>query len=229
MFDFSNILFQASIWVLPLLLAIPLHEAAHAYVAYRCGDDTALKLGRVSINPFKHIDPFGTIIMPALLIFFGAPFIFGFAKPVPVNFYNLRNPKIDMVWVALAGPGANFLLAVIGAVVLFIIIDFKGFISEWLRLTVYLVIHLNIVLGVFNLLPILPLDGGRVIMGIIPRRFAVMFSRTERYGLFFLLGLIFVLPLIGSQIGLNLNPLTWIIMPIVNSLESSLLTFIALI
>lgn len=220
MSDLERILLQASIWVLPLILAIPMHEAAHAWVARYYGDDTAARLGRVTFNPIKHIDPFGTIVMPGLLILFGAPFIFGYAKPVPVNFGRLRNPKRDMIWVALAGPAVNLFLACVGAVLLHVAFLVPGTFGEWLQLTLYLVVRLNIVLAVFNMLPILPLDGGRVLTGVLPLNLARQFARTERYGMLILLGLIFVLPLIGSQIGVFLSPLAWVLLPIVEAIEA---------
>ena len=170
----------------------------------------------MSLNPLKHIDPLGTLIMPGLLILFGAPFIFGYAKPVPINFAKLKKPKIHLMLVALAGPVANFLLAILGAIFLLIIGEPSSCFSEWLVITSYIFVHLNIILGVFNLLPVLPLDGGRILAGLLPSKISILYSATERYGLLLLLGLIFVLPIIGNQVGITLSPITWIVIPIVN-------------
>ena len=229
MIDIDRILLQVSVWIIPLLIAIPLHEAAHAWVANKFGDDTALRVGRMSLNPLKHIDPLGTLIMPGLLILFGAPFIFGYAKPVPINFAKLKKPKIHLMLVALAGPVANFLLAILGAIFLLIIGEPLSGFSEWLVITSYIFVHLNIILGVFNLLPVLPLDGGRILVGLLPSKISILYSATERYGLLLLLGLIFVLPIIGNQVGITLSPITWIVIPIVNWLESSLIYLIGLL
>ena len=223
MFDIEKILFLLSIWVIPILVAITFHEAAHAWVAYKLGDNTAAIAGRVTLNPIKHIDTVGTIIIPSLLIFLGAPYIFGYAKPVPVNFSNIKNSRTGMIIVAMAGPLANFSLAVIGTIILLqLSSDASGF-GKWFFITSYLFVNLNIVLGVFNLLPILPLDGGRILTGLLPLKFATKFVASERYGLTLLIVLIFLLPLIGNMIGFELSPLTWVVLPIVNWLESGLI------
>jgi Zn-dependent protease len=229
MSDLQGFLLQASIWVIPLLLAIPTHEAAHAWVARHYGDDTASKLGRVTFNPIKHVDMFGTILLPGLLILVSAPFIFGYAKPVPVNFSRLRNPKRDMIWVALAGPASNILLACIGAVLLHVAIVVPGIFGAWLQTTLSLLVQLNIVLAVFNMLPVLPLDGGRVLTGLLPLNLARAFARTERYGMVVLLGLIIILPLIASQIGVVFSPLAWVILPITDAIRTVIFTVFGLI
>lgn len=204
--------------VIPLLLAITLHEAAHAWVAYKLGDNTAKLLGRVSFNPFVHIDPFGTVVLPLLLMISGAPFLFGYAKPVPVNFTNLRNPRRDMIYVALAGPAANIFLVICAALLLHIV----GFLPEvagnWLVGNILFAIKINAILAAFNMLPIPPLDGGRVAVGILPDIIARPLSRIEPYGMFIIIGL-FMLPMLGREIGLDLNILWAIIGPAIDLVE----------
>lgn len=205
-------LYDASTWVLPVLLAITLHEAAHGFMAWRLGDGTARAAGRLSLNPVRHIDPFGTIILPAMLLLFKAPFLFGWAKPVPVQFGNLRHPKRDMVWVALAGPGTNLLLAIAGglAVHLAVLVPMPE-VRGWLIDNLGNLILINIVLAVFNMIPLPPLDGGRVAVGLLPMPLALRLSRLEKKGMLILIGLIFILPFIGNQIGIDLNVLSWIL------------------
>ncbi|MFD2207474.1 site-2 protease family protein [Kiloniella antarctica] len=202
----ADFLEGASIWVLPVLLAVTLHEAAHAYVAKLLGDDTATKLGRVSLNPLKHIDPFGTVLLPGILIFSGAPFLFGWAKPVPVVFGRLRNPKRDMIFVAIAGPISNILIALIAAFCFnFIPLIDNPVAYKWVAQNLSNAININLILAIFNMFPILPLDGGRILTGLLPTPLAIKFSKSERYGMFVLLGLIFLLPMIGQQIGTDLD------------------------
>ncbi len=189
---------------LPILLAITLHEAAHGYVANYFGDSTAKRLGRLSLNPIKHIDPFGTIILPAALFFIGG-FIFGYAKPVPVTTENLRNPKSDMVWVALAGPAANIFLALMGGVLLLLLPIIPGAAHDWFETNLTFMIFFNILIALFNMLPLPPLDGGRVVAGLLPGPLAYKFNQLERYGLFILLGLIFLLPMFFSFLGIRFN------------------------
>ena len=194
--DTGNIIFRICINAIPLVLAITLHEAAHGYVARMFGDNTAYMLGRVTLNPAKHIDPMGTLVFPLISLLFGGV-IFGWAKPVPVNFGNLRNPKRDMFWVAAAGPASNIIQALIwGGVAK--LIQLSG--SESLPAQFWFYVALsgvawNVVLAIFNMFPILPLDGGRMITSLLPARLAHEFSKLERYGMVILIG--FIVLMIG--------------------------------
>jgi Zn-dependent protease len=203
--------YDISVWILPLVTAITFHEAAHGFVAHRLGDNTAFALGRVSFNPLKHIDPFGTLMLPALLLLSHAPFLFGYAKPVPVNFRALRNPRIDMVWVALAGPATNIALALVAALAFHIIDDLPPNAAQWVADNLKNALVINVVLAVFNMLPIPPLDGGRVAVGLLPRWLAAPLARLEPFGMLILIGILIVLPLAGSQFGLNLDVISAIL------------------
>ena len=207
----AAMLYQASTWVLPVVFAVTFHEAAHGFVAYRFGDDTAQRAGRVTFNPFKHVDTFGTIILPAMLILLRSPFLFGYAKPVPVNFGRLRHPRRDMVWVAAAGPGMNVLLAIVSSLLFYGVELMPPTPARWAAENLVHSIQLNAVLCVFNMLPLPPLDGGRVAVGILPRPLALPLARLEPYGMMILLLLIFVLPMIGTEAGINLNILGYVI------------------
>jgi len=204
-------LYQASTWVLPVVIAVTFHEAAHGFVAYRFGDSTAWQAGRVTFNPFKHIDRFGTIILPAMLILMRSPFLFGYAKPVPVNFGRLNHPRRDMVWVALAGPGTNVLLAIVSSLLFHGVDLMPRSPAEWLAANLVHSIQINAVLCVFNMLPLPPLDGGRVAVGLLPDALALPLARLERYGMLILLLFLFVLPYVGAQTGRDLNILGWLI------------------
>jgi Zn-dependent protease len=204
-------LYAISVWVLPLLIAITFHEAAHAFAAYRLGDDTAWNLGRVSFNPLRHIDPLGTVILPAILLLSHSPFLFGYAKPVPVNFRALRHPRLDMVWVALAGPATNILLALAAAVAFHLLVYSPANAAQWIADNLKNMLVINVILAVFNMLPIPPLDGGRVAVGLLPNVLAVPLSRLEPYGMLILLGILILLPLVGTQLGLNLDVVSAII------------------
>ena len=196
---------------IPAILAITLHEAAHGFVAKWRGDDTAWQLGRVTLNPLRHIDPFGTVILPALM-YFTTGFVFGWAKPVPVNFGRLHHPRRDMVWVALAGPGINFILALVSAILWGMAVG-DGVIVTWLRAALEVSVLVNVVLMVFNLIPLPPLDGGRVAVGVLPDALAFPLARLERFGMLILLGAFFLLPMIGREIGVNLNVMSWVLGP----------------
>ena len=204
-------LYDVSVWVLPLVIAITFHEAAHGFVAHRLGDNTAFQLGRVSCNPLKHIDPFGTLILQGLLLLSHSPFLFGYAKPVPVNFRNLNHPRLDMVWVALAGPVSNIILALAAAFAFHALPFVPAEAAKWTADNLKNAFLINIVLAVFNMLPIPPLDGGRVAVGLLPRFLAYPLSRLEPYGMLILIGLLILLPVIGTQLGLNLDVISAIL------------------
>jgi Zn-dependent protease len=192
---------QIALWALPVLVAIIFHEVAHGWVAYRLGDPTAARMGRLTLNPIAHIDPIGTILLPALLIISNAPFLFGYAKPVPVNFHNLNNPKRDMIWVALAGPVTNLLLA-LGCIMVLkmglpLIAPGTHFSSSTLAdflaplaLMAKNGVLINSVLAVFNAFPLPPLDGGRVAVGLLPEPYSYMLARVEPYGFLILIVLL---------------------------------------
>jgi Zn-dependent protease len=215
----DNIIQTVLIYALPVLFAITIHEAAHGYVARWFGDNTAYAAGRVTLNPIKHIDPMGTIVMPLLLYFatHGA-FLFGYAKPVPVNFGNLRKPRQHSVWVALAGPASNFIQAILWAIA-FIVLSGSGVTERfWLAMCKAGVLT-NLVMWAFNLFPVPPMDGGRVVVGLLPRRAAWSFSRIEPWGFFIVMALViagivgdwWLRPLIAvgyAALNLLLTPLT---------------------
>jgi Zn-dependent protease len=211
--DLGTIGYAISVWLLPVILAITFHEAAHGWVAERFGDPTARSLGRVTFNPIKHVDPFGTLILPGLLLLLKAPVLFGYAKPVPVNFARLNHPKRDMIWVALAGPGINIALAYASALALHAVYPPTGEVTDWLSQNLANSIQINILLAVFNLLPIPPLDGGRVVTGLLPRPYAWHFAQIERYGLLILLGLLFIVPFAAQSLGYSVNPIAYVLLP----------------
>jgi Zn-dependent protease len=204
-------LYDVSVWVLPLIIAITFHEAAHGFVAHRLGDNTAWQLGRVSFNPLKHIDPFGTVILPAVLLLSHSPFLFGYAKPVPVNFRNLNHPRLDMVWVALAGPATNILLALAAAAAFHALPLAPANSAQWIADNLKNALIINVVLAIFNMLPIPPLDGGRVAVGLLPRFLAAPLASLEPYGMLILIGALILLPLLGAQLGLNLDVISAIL------------------
>ncbi len=224
--DMMAALYTASTWIIPVLLAVTLHEAAHGFAARRFGDNTAWMMGRVTLNPLKHIDPFGTIILPGILLLARSPFLFGYAKPVPVNFGALRNPRRDMVFVALAGPGTNIVLAVLSALLFYVASLAPQPLSTWLNLNLWHSILINVILAVFNMLPIPPLDGGRVLTGLLPLRLAKPYAGLEPYGLLILLGMIFILPLAGQNLGVDLDFLSGFIGSISETIIKGILSVI---
>ena len=206
-----NLFYTISIWLLPVLIAITFHEAAHGFVARFLGDETASRLGRVTLNPLRHIDPFGTIILPAFLLLARSPFLFGYARPVPVNFRALRNPRIGMALVAAAGPAMNIGLAIAAALSFHLIDYLPVTIARWTALNLKNALVINAVLAVFNLFPLPPLDGGRIAVGLLPNIFAKQLARLEPYGMMILIGLLILLPLLGSQLGIDLNLVSHVI------------------
>ncbi|MGE0668093.1 MAG: site-2 protease family protein [Sphingomonadales bacterium] len=213
----SDTVYMITAAIIPVVLAITLHEVAHGYVAREHGDPTAAQAGRLTLNPLRHVDPFGTVILPGLLFVSGLP-PFGFAKPVPVNFRNLRNPKRDMVWVAAAGPAVNMLMA-IGWAILFNLATFMdGEIQTWFANMAQIGIAANIVLLVFNMIPLPPLDGGRVAVGLLPHAIARPLAGLERWGLLIIFAAILGPALINQMFGTNYHPVWAIIQPIVKFL-----------
>jgi Zn-dependent protease len=208
--DLTRALQDLSVLALPVLLAITSHEAAHGIVAYWLGDDTAYRLGRVSLNPLRHIDPFGTVVLPILLYLTGG-FLFGFAKPVPTNAGRLRSPRRDMVLVALAGPGMNIGLALLSAALVYLAIWLPAMARPWAIDVLQTSVTINLVLAMFNILPLPPLDGSHVIASLLPRRLAIRYSSIGRYGILIVLALFFILPQLTVRLGMPLDPFAWLI------------------
>jgi Zn-dependent protease len=204
--DIASLGHALSVWLLPIVLAITLHEAAHGWAADRLGDDTARRAGRVSLNPVRHVDPVGTVLLPGFLLMV-APIVFGWAKPVPVQPGRLRRPRRDMALVAAAGPALNFVLALACAWLLLVPPAIGGEAGLWLQHNLLNALLINLVLGVFNLFPIPPLDGGRIAVGLLPMALARRWAQLERYGLLILLSLLFLVPLVSRQLGMEFSPL----------------------
>jgi Zn-dependent protease len=203
--QFALTLYEVSTWIIPLIVAITFHEAAHGFVAYLFGDTTAWRQGRVSFNPLKHIDPFGTILLPALLMITHSPFLFGYAKPVPVNFRALRRPKLDSVFVAAAGPGMNLALALLSAALFHLVRLAPPEAADWIGENLNNALIINVLLAVFNLLPIPPLDGGRILVGLLPDGPSRSLAALEPYGMIILLAALLILPALSAPTGLDLN------------------------
>ena len=220
--DIANLIQTVAIYALPVLFAITIHEAAHGYVARYFGDNTAWMLGRVTLNPLKHIDPLGTIAMPLLLYFAtSGAFLFGYAKPVPVNFGNLRNPKRDMVWVALAGPASNFVQAILWALAL-VLMAWLGVQERFFIQMAQAGALVNLVMWAFNLFPLPPLDGGRILVGLLPLKQALWVSRIEPWGFFIVMGLV-----IAGVVGTYwLRPLMAIGYAVLNTLTMPLISLL---
>jgi Zn-dependent protease len=206
----GSIIQSITVWILPVLLAVTLHEAAHGYAALALGDDTARRMGRLSLNPVRHIDPFGTIILPALMLVLGGV-VFGWAKPVPVNFGKLKAQRLGMMAVAAAGPAMNMALALAAAWGLTVLPAIPAYGRDWLVLNLQNALYINVLLAVFNMLPVPPLDGGRVVGGLLPRRLAMRWARLDEIGLLLIVAALFLLPMIGRGLHLNIDIFGWLV------------------
>ena len=207
----DDLVWTVSTWIVPVVLAITLHEAAHGYAALQLGDDTAARAGRLSLNPLRHVDPFGTVFLPGMLLLANTGFMFGYAKPVPVNFGRLRNFRRDMVLVSAAGPATNLFLALASALLYHGLKWAPDAAESWLAQNLLNSIQINALLTVFNMLPIPPLDGGRVAVGILPPALALPLARLERVGMWVVIGLFLVAPPLGRALGVNLDVGGWLI------------------
>jgi Zn-dependent protease len=205
---------NASAWILPVVIAVTMHEAAHGWMAARFGDSTATRAGRVTFNPLKHIDRFGTVMMPAMLLLVQSPFVFGYAKPVPVNFRQLQPQRLGMVLVALAGPGTNILLALICALLLYVDRWVTPEQAPWLFMNLYRGLIINCALAVFNMIPVLPLDGGRVVDALLPKPLRAWYGKLERFGMLVVIALLFVPAMFGYG-----QAMQWLSVPVYWTLE----------
>jgi len=224
--DTNSPVFNVATWLVPLIFAIVLHEISHGWVANAFGDPTAKQLGRLSPNPIRHVDPVGTIVLPLILVLASAP-VFGWAKPVPVNAEKMRNPRLHMMLVALAGPGMNLALALLAAVGLSILVHATASKSTGMTFLVANLVNflqINIFLAVFNLLPIPPFDGGHVVEGLLPRPLAALWSRFGRFGFLLLVFLLLVLPMIAPQADI----VRWLVVPPVQWLIGLYLSLVGL-
>lgn len=208
------------------IIAITFHEAAHGFVAWKLGDPTAHQQGRVSFNPIRHIDPFGTVVLP-LILYIASGWILGWAKPVPVNPSRLRSPRRDMVLVAAAGPGINLALAFVSAVIL-VLIGGVNAEPEFLRRLLTFSIYFNVLIGVFNLIPIPPLDGGRIAVGLLPGSLAYPLQRLEPYGMWIVIGVLLIVPLVTFQLGSEINPFRDLIWPVVQAIRLGIYDLVGL-
>ncbi len=213
---------EVVVFAIPAILAITLHEAAHGYAALWRGDPTAKEAGRLSLNPIRHIDLMGTVLLPGFLIASGAPFLFGWAKPVPVNFARLKNPRRDMVTVAIAGPGTNLFLAIVSALLIHLALLAPDPSRQWFISMLIESMKFNVILGLFNMIPLPPMDGGRVAVGLLPLPAARALARLENYGMFLILGAVVILPWLGSYIGADLNILAWTLLPLTDAVVNGI-------
>ena len=213
-----DMIISATTWIIPVLLAVTLHEAAHGFAAKLFGDDTAQRMGRLSLNPIRHIDPVGTILIPALLLITAAPFLFGYAKPVPVAFHRLHPQRLGVICVAIAGPATNVALAIASILLMVWLPSFSTAVNDWLGTMLNQSLWLNCILAVFNMLPIPPLDGGRVLTAISPMPIARVLARMEKTGMIILIGLVFLLPYVTTRLGIDLPIFQWLVLEPANAL-----------